>query len=62
LLQFVIDADGRVDTSRLRLLYATDSAFVQEVVSGLGNSTFRPGVEDSHPVRTRVVQRFILKC
>jgi hypothetical protein len=62
MLQFVIDADGRVDTSQLRVLYATDSTFVREAVGGLRDSSFRPGVQEGHPVRTRVVQRFIFKC
>ncbi len=62
LLQYVIDAEGRVDTSRLRALYTADPAFTREAISALQDATFRPGAQDGHPVRTRVVQRFNFAC
>jgi len=62
LLQYVIDAEGRVDTSRLQVLYTADPAFTREAISGLRDATFRPGAQDGRPVRTRVVQRFNFAC
>ena len=57
LLDFVIDASGRVDSSSITVLESTNGAFVAPATDVIQRSLYQPGELDGEPVAVRVQQR-----
>lgn len=57
LLDFVIDANGRVDSSSITVLEATHDAFVAPATDVIQRSIYQPGEQDGKPVAVQVQQR-----
>lgn len=54
LLEFIVDTMGRAEPSSIRVIRATDSAFVDAAVALLETAEFRPGRALSSKVRVLV--------
>ncbi len=57
LLDFVIDANGRVDSSSITVLESTNGAFVAPATDVIQRSIYQPGELDGKPVSVQVQQR-----
>ena len=57
LLSFVIDANGRVDSSSVTVVETTHDAFVAPATDVIQRSLYQPGELDGEPVAVRVQQR-----
>ena len=51
-LEFVVDQQGRAETSSIKALFATDTLFVEPAAAALRQCLFRPGFKGSQAVRT----------
>ena len=57
-IRFVVDTSGRIDESTVRVLRATDRAFLRAVRDWLPRARFEPAEKDGRKVRQGVVQPF----
>ncbi len=61
-MEFIVDRDGRVDESSIKVLCSTRDEFVQPATIARRRFRYNPGVLGDAPVRTRVrdVTRFVV--
>jgi protein TonB len=56
-LEYVIAANGRIDSGMVRSLISSHPAFTRAAVAALLRARFRPGLRAGRPVAVRVRQR-----
>lgn len=59
LLQFVIDANGRVDMSTFKVVHSDNDEFVQAVRAVLPQARFYPATVAGRPVREMVTTPYV---
>jgi len=55
---FVVEVNGRVDTTTIRVVYSDDPRFTESVITALSEMRFRPAQKGGKAVRQLVEQRF----
>jgi hypothetical protein len=58
LLQFIVDTGGRVDTSSIQVVRATDGRFIEAAKLMALESSYTPGMEHGSPARAMIQQPY----
>jgi outer membrane biosynthesis protein TonB len=58
LLQFVVDPAGRVDTSTIQVVRASDGRYIEAALLTAAGSSYSPGLERGRPIRVMIQQLF----
>ena len=61
IMQFVVNTDGKIDPSTLKIVSSTHKAFEDPAKDALGRCTFKPGKSRGQPVRVLVQQAMSFK-